>query len=230
MSTKADWIATGRAKGLKSLCLLAVVAAMPGLLPAAEKAPVVNGMRDAATHDTIVETGRAAREEAAKNQTKQQQEMALKPVPPEQRPKPPEKRSLLAVSDIICFHGLATLVPKSAVLHVPKGLTDRVGMQDGARFVEYQEFLTKNRGWLTSSEVSRLQAEGNEPLSEAVVKSFAKETRIVIATFNGGPISVLPLKTPPADTAAATTPGAAKTPAAAVANANPNANAQPAKK
>jgi hypothetical protein len=201
-------ITMGRAKGLKGICVLAVVAAMPAGLQGAERAPEAKVMRDVATHDSIVETGRIAREEAAKQELKQQQEHALKPVPPELRPKPPEKRSLLAVSDVICFNGLATMVPKRSVLHVPKNLTDRIGMQDGARFVDFQEFISKNRAWLTSSAVTRAQAEGNEPMSEGVVKSFAKETRIVVATYYEGPISVLPLKVPPTETAAVVPAGA----------------------
>ncbi len=199
----AALLTTGRVHGLKSLCLLAALAALPAVAPAAEKAPVVNGMRDAATHDSIVDAARAAREQAARDQTKEQQEMALKVVPPEQRPKPVERPTLLEMSDIICYKGLATLVPKQAVLHVPKELADHLGMQDGARFVQFQDFITKNRAWLAFTEVSRRQAEGNEPLSEALLKSFAKETRIVVATFDGGPISVLPLKVPPPETAAA---------------------------
>jgi hypothetical protein len=59
-------------------------------------------------------------------------------------------------------------------------------------------------------------------LAENVTKSFAKETRIVVATYYEGPISVLPLKVPEPETAAATT-GAAG--AGAVPNANVNANA-----
>jgi len=167
----------------------------PGL-QAAEQAPAAKVMRDAATHDSIVEAGTKAKEEAAKQAVKdaQQQAMAFKPVPPEQRPKAPEQRSLLAVSDIICYNGIATMVPKRSVLHVPKNLKDRLVMQDGARFVTFQDFIVQNRSWLVSSEVSRIQAEGNKPLAEDVTKSFEKETRVVVATYHEGPISVLPLK------------------------------------
>ena len=223
---------TGRAiGGLRgAICLLAAFVALPTSLPAAEKAPVVKGMRDAATHDTIVETDRVAREEAAREQVKQQQQQALKPVPPEQRPPPPEKKSILASSDILAYRGEATLVPKRAVLHKPKGMEDKIGMQDGARFVDFQEFLTQNRSWLTTADVNRPQAEGNEPLSEALLKSFAKETRVVIATYNGGPISVLPLKVPPPTETVDGKPATGKPAAPVAANAAPNTNAQAAQK
>lgn len=214
-------IATGRDRhGLKWICLSAIVAALPASLQGAEKAPEVKGMRDAATHELIVENGRVAREEAAKDEIRKQQLDALRPVPPEQRPAPPEKRSLLADSDIICFNGLATMVPKRAMLHVPKNLAGRIGMQDGSRLVTFDEFIAQNRAWLTSSEVTRAQAEGGQPLSESVTKSFAKETRIVVATYYEGPISVLPLKVPAPETAAATPATAGANAAAGTTNTN----------
>ncbi|WP_367873910.1 hypothetical protein [Luteolibacter sp. Populi] len=196
---KTTRIEAGRLSAPKWICVLAL-AAMPASRAEPEQAPEATGMRDAATHDTIVEASRVAKVEQAR-QEQQEAKLFLKPVPPEKRPKPPEPRSLLAVSDIICFHGLATMVPKRAVLHVPKNLADRIGMQDGAQFVAFDAFLAQNRAWLTNSPVSRVQAEGNEPLSEAVLKSFEKETRLVVATFQEGPISVLPLKVPPTPTA-----------------------------
>jgi hypothetical protein len=76
-------------------------------------------------------------------------------------------------------------------------------MKEGAQFATFMDFLVDNRAWIVTTPVTRRQAEGKEPLSEAVIKSFAKETRIVIATLENGPISVLPPKvveTPTAST------------------------------
>jgi len=184
--------------------IMTLIAALAGIAapvaPAAELAPPSKmPMRDAATHDQIVGVARKAAEEKKTVVFTPPTEAQLKVEKQRQEP-----RSLLAVSDIICFNGLATMVPKRAVLHVPKNLADRLGFEEGARFVEFQEFITGNRAWLANSPVSRLQAEGNEPLSEATLKSFEKETRVVVATYQEGPISVLPLKVPVAPTVAPT--------------------------
>lgn len=156
--------------------------------------------RNAATHEDLVEVARKEAEEKAK---KQMHDNAFrKPTPEEiEQAKPQEPTSLLAVSDVLCSNGLATMVPKRSVLHLPKAHAGRIGMQEGARFVSYQEFAEQNRSWLASTPVSRKQAEGNKPMAEAVIKSFEKETRVVVATFQEGPISVLPLKVPQEPTA-----------------------------
>jgi hypothetical protein len=174
----------------------------------AEEPPALVKMRDVVTHDEIVETARVAREKAP---------------PPVFRPATGPDPSvanklgdLISRSDIICYRGQATLVPKRAVLHVPKSLSDRLGMKDGASIGSWTEFLNANRAWIRTVPVSRLQAEGNNPMSEETLKSFDKEQRLVIATYQEGPISVLPLKIPEP----------APEPGAAVANPNSPAPVQ----
>ncbi len=155
---------------------------------AGQQAPGRLKMRDAMTHDQIVEITRKA---AAEKTEPVFQPVEGKDPSVENRP-----ADLISRSDILCYRGVATLVPKRAILHVPKNLASRIGMQDGAKIVNWQEFLTANRAWITTTNVSRIQAEGNEPMSEATVESFAKETRLVVAVYHEGPISVLPLKVP----------------------------------
>jgi hypothetical protein len=102
--------------------------------------------------------------------------------------------NLLEQSDIICFGDLATLVPKRAILATPAHLKERLALKAGVRLVGWSEFYSNNRGWINTVEVSRVQAEGKEPFSEDTQDSLAKSTSLTIATFMGGPISVLPLK------------------------------------
>jgi hypothetical protein len=157
-------------------------------------------MRDAATHDQLVELAqKTAEEDKAKAPV-------FRPITPEEAEKnqKKEKRSLLGSSDILCFGGRATLVPKRAIVHVPKSLAGRIGMQEGVQFVTFVDFLTDNRAWIVTTPVTRRQAEGKEPLSESLIKSFEKETRLVIATLENGPISVMPPKA--AETPTAATP------------------------
>lgn len=151
-------------------------------------------MRDAATHDQLVEVTRKAAQEKT--------EPVFQPAQGEDPSTANRPADLISRSDILCYNGVATLVPKRAVLHIPKNMASRIGMQDGAKIVTWPDFISANRGWITTSSVSRVQAEGNQPLAEATVKSFAKETRLVIAVYQDCPISVLPLKVVEAPTAA----------------------------
>lgn len=108
---------------------------------------------------------------------------------------------ILAESDIISFRGMATLVPKRAILQVPQTYAGYLKMEPGARFVSWLEFYATNRGWITTVEVSREQAEGNVPMAEETQKFLSKNRNLVVATFKSGPISVLPLKEPAPETA-----------------------------
>jgi hypothetical protein len=174
------------------LITTALLAAGPALAQNRAGRPV---MRDAATHEQLTEVTRKA--------AAQKTEPVFQPKEGKDPSKENRPADLIGRSDILCYNGIATLVPKRAVLHIPKSMAGRIGMQDGAKIVTWPDFIAGNRAWITTSTVSRVQAEGNEPLSEATVKSFAKESRVVIAVYQECPISVLPLKVPEVPTAAA---------------------------
>ncbi|NQW99736.1 hypothetical protein HQ447_03690 [bacterium] len=105
-------------------------------------------------------------------------------------------KSLLAESDILCFGGNAAMVPKRAILQIPQNHAARLKMQPGAKFLSWSEFYAANRGWITTVEVSRIQAEGKDPLPEATRTQMVKSGNLVVATYQGGPISVLPPPVP----------------------------------
>ncbi|MDF1740155.1 MAG: hypothetical protein P1U86_13415 [Verrucomicrobiales bacterium] len=104
-------------------------------------------------------------------------------------------RDLIKSSTIISYNGLLTLVPKKSVLFTPEKLSDRIGEKPNVKVKNFQEFFSANRGWIRTIEVSRDQALGHVPFSEAIIKSIGESNSIVIATYQGGPISVLPQKT-----------------------------------
>ena len=54
-------------------------------------------------------------------------------------------------------------------------------------------------------EITRVQAEGNEPIAEDTRQVMTKCLNLMVATYQGGPISLLPPKAPP--------PGKTPTPA-----------------
>ncbi|WAC21611.1 hypothetical protein OVA24_09465 [Luteolibacter sp. SL250] len=155
------------------------LAASISLLSAQQK----QQMRDAATHEQLA------------GALKQQQANDPLRELPRQEGKDPSKENvpqdLISRSDVLCFNGLATLVPKKSILALPPQFADRVGMQPGARLVGWAEFHAANRGWVTSQEITLAQARGEQPLEEALNERLAKSANVVVSTLQGGPISKL---------------------------------------
>jgi len=158
------------------------VAVLAGMVGSSHAEPPV--MRDATTHDQLVLKLRQA------EQKDPMKHMATaKGTDPAAVFKP---KDLLSQSDIIAFQGLATLVPKRAILQIPKNYQDRIAMQPGAKIVGWEDFFVANRGWITTVEVSRPQAEGTLALPDETKKQMKRSGNLVVATYMGGPISVLP--------------------------------------
>ncbi len=182
-----------------------IVISLLGTFTAVAKPP----MRDVVTHDELalkyrkaaqvdpmgkLIAAQTAAQASAKAADPGKKAVPAKPTAPE-KPAPPP--SLLAQSDIICYNGAATLVPKRAIIQIPKNLTSRLTYEPGAKLMNWSDFYAMNRAWITMVEVSEDQAEGNSPLAEDTQKQIVKSGKLIIATYQGGPISVLPLKVPP---------------------------------
>ncbi len=117
-----------------------------------------------------------------------------------------QPEDLISKSDIISYNGMTTLVPKRAIIQMPESFAQRVGHPDGSRIVSWTEFYAANRGWITTLEVSRAQAAGREPFPKETTVTLSKSTTMVVATFSGGTISVLPPKAPVVPAEGAPTP------------------------
>lgn len=175
-------------------------------------------MRDAATHDQLSQSLRMV-----------QQSDPIRDLGPaigkteEDPSKPLASRDLIKDSTILCYRGYLTLVPKRAVLHLPDALKDRFEAKEKVKVVSWNGFFQVNRGWIRAVEVTREQAMGQAPMSEEVVKSFQEGNSAVIATFKGGPISVLPYVAPETPEEGETAPAAPKeAPLAAAKNTKEN--------
>jgi hypothetical protein len=155
------------------------------------KARPATPMRDAATHDQLSQSLRMAQHKDPIR--------ALGPAVGNVDEDPSVKnstRDLIKDSTILCYRGFLTLVPKRAVLHLPDELKDRFEAKPNIIVKPWAEFYALNRGWIRTVEVTRAQAMGEAPLSEDAVKAFSESKATIIATYKGGPISVLPLKAP----------------------------------
>ncbi|MFT4175347.1 MAG: hypothetical protein QM627_01710 [Luteolibacter sp.] len=129
------------------------------------------------------------RQRSAQTETKPEQE-------PEAASQDPSKiqpvRDLVSQSDILSYAGYTTLVPKRSIIHRPAGFQERYQFEKGSKVVNWLEFYRANRGWISVLEVSKEQAEGKVPLSEDVREMLEKSTNLVVAVYQGGPISMLP--------------------------------------
>lgn len=171
-------------------------------LPAWAQNPPDAKMRDAVTHDALVPVYRAAEQNDPMRKL-----VPAKGVDPSKVNQP---KDLLAESDVLCFGGAATLVPKRAVLNLPKNLAARMKFEPGSKLLPWAEFYAVNRGWITTVEVTRAQAEGNHAMAAELAERVRKSPNLVVATYQTGPISVLPPKPKAADAKDATPPAAAK--------------------
>jgi hypothetical protein len=160
-----------------------------GLAPLAWSQPSPMGeMRDASTHEQLVMTYRKAAQ-----QDPMRKMQPAKGVDPSVVNQP---KDILSSSDIICYNGMATLVPKRAILNLPVAMQARLKFQPGSKLINWTDFHALNRGWISTMEVSRPQAEGNEAFKEEISTRISKSGNLVVATYKGGPISVLPRKVP----------------------------------
>ncbi|GAA5127448.1 hypothetical protein JIN84_08680 [Luteolibacter yonseiensis] len=146
-------------------------------------------MRDAATHEEL---------SSALRKIQQQDPMkAFEAVKGEDPSVAHQPGDLVSRSEILCFNGIATLVPKGAIVQTPKNLSDRLVMKPGAKIKTWADFYALNRGWINTVEVSLVQAEGKEPIAEQTREHIVKSGNLTVATYRGNPISVLPPKVAP---------------------------------
>jgi hypothetical protein len=102
----------------------------------------------------------------------------------------PAGQSIIKQSSILHDGTNWTLVPKGAVIFIPTALKTRVDVSPVGTLLSWPDFLTKNRGWITTTDISFDQAAGNEPMPAERAAFWTKQDKIVIAVHQNGPISV----------------------------------------
>jgi hypothetical protein len=100
------------------------------------------------------------------------------------------EQSLIKQSDILHDGSNWTIVPKGAVLHVPAQMAPRVGAKPLGTLLSWDDFLMANRAWISTEEVSFEQAAGKQPLVAAHKEYWPTQTKVIVAVYHGGPISV----------------------------------------
>lgn len=113
-------------------------------------------------------------------------------------PKAEAKPSIIRESVILHDGTNWTLVPESALLHVPANLKHRVNTRPVGKIMPWVDFLVSNRGWLTTENVSFDEAAGNTAIDTKRAETWQKSDRIIVATHLNGPISVRSKEVTPA--------------------------------
>jgi len=113
-------------------------------------------------------------------------------------PRPVAKPSIIRESVILHDGTNWTLVPESALLHVPANLKHRINEKPVGKIMPWVDFLVTNRGWLTTENVSFDEAAGNAAIATERADAWRKSDRIIVATHQNGPISVRAKEVTPA--------------------------------
>jgi hypothetical protein len=104
---------------------------------------------------------------------------------------PSTQNSLLRNSIILADNEKYTVVPVGAILHLPAKMRSRIISQPKGDFTFWPSFLERNSQWLAAKEVSLSLSRGNAKEADMLLKSLANDNRLVVATYKGGPITIL---------------------------------------
>lgn len=112
---------------------------------------------------------------------------APKPIPPK-----PSSYGLLEMSTAIQSGANFMLIPKGSVIWCPSEHQGKIVQHPAGKFTDWTSFVTANRNWITTMEVTKEQAFGKAPLALEIIERHRKGTLVVIATLNGSPITLIP--------------------------------------
>lgn len=112
-----------------------------------------------------------------------------KPAAGETKVERPASQSIIAQSTVLHDGSRWTIVPNGAVVFVPARMKSRVNAAPSGELLAWADFLTANRGWISTCEVTFEQASGKDALPPERTGFWAKQDKIVVAVHQRGPIS-----------------------------------------
>ncbi|GHC62494.1 hypothetical protein [Roseibacillus persicicus] len=140
---------------------------------------------------------RLSREEliAKRDSAKERATTKLAPKEEAEAAKHPSQSSILDSSVLLSDGRNWTFIPKGALLYIPDRLKDRVNLTESkGKYVPFDQFAQRNRGWLSTHSVTLEQARGNEPIKDSVRKVLVNSGRVIVTVCKGGPITTRPPK------------------------------------
>lgn len=111
---------------------------------------------------------------------------APKPIPPK-----PSAYGLLEMSTVLQSGSEFMLVPKGSVIWCPKQHEGKIVTHPAGKFVGWTSFVTANRNWITTLELTKDQAVGKVRIAPEILDRHRKGNLVVIATLNGSPITLV---------------------------------------
>lgn len=118
-----------------------------------------------------------------------QERSSAKPV---QKPVDQKKKFNIADEDtLLVSKGLWTPLPKGTVIYTPNHLKSKIAGQPKGKISDWKQFLQKNKGWIHLHPVTMAQARGSQ-IKPEVIKAYQSMGKMVIATYQNNPISVMP--------------------------------------
>ncbi|MEI6871715.1 MAG: hypothetical protein WCL08_05475 [Verrucomicrobiota bacterium] len=106
--------------------------------------------------------------------------------------KAPSTESSLSTASIFIFDGeYYTILAVGSVLSLPTRLQSRVVANPQGDVLLWPDFLARNAAWLGAREVTLEMSRGDTKAAAAVMRELAAETRLVVAVYQGCPITVL---------------------------------------
>lgn len=103
-------------------------------------------------------------------------------------------------SSIILSDGVNhTILPLRSLIFVPQRHQLRIVEAPVGKLILWPDFRKLNASWLRVQEVSLPIAKGDQPLNDSVRKQLELGIQVVVSVYKRSPISVMPLKNPPAE-------------------------------
>ncbi|QJE97727.1 hypothetical protein [Luteolibacter luteus] len=112
-------------------------------------------------------------------------------VSPKIVPRKEKGYGLAEFSQFLSFGETGTILPKGSVLYYPDAHSIRLISGASKTMLSWPDFLTANRSWLATHEVSLAQVKGEAPISESDRASFKAGGKMVVATLRNNPVTVL---------------------------------------
>lgn len=104
----------------------------------------------------------------------------------------PSTESSLSTASLFVFDGECyTILPVGSVLSLPPALRSRVVDKPQGDVLLWPDFFARNGAWLGAREVTLELSRGDTKATAALMRELSAETRLVVAVYQGCPITVL---------------------------------------
>jgi len=158
--------------------------------------PLANVLAESESEPTVSPKARPSHKSLQDKFAKQQKETAKKttttPVPKKEAVETTKNYNLTENSTLLASSGYWTPIPKGSVIYTPSHLKSKIVSQAKGKIVDWKQFLRKNQGWIHIRPVTMKEARGASALKPEAIKAYQSMGKMVIATYQKSPISVMP--------------------------------------